>query len=99
MRRIFQPFIGYATISFTISIVMLNIFSSCKKESVSEDPLPNPSYNILIPKIESWLDAQKIVMSTDSRARIDSLKRSLNFNEMHLEKYKDSKEFIVIPVF
>ena len=74
------------------------ILFSCKKENIDVNPPQSPSNEKLIPKIKSWLDEQKKGLSTISAARIDSLQQNLNYGEIRLEKYKESKEFILIPV-
>jgi len=94
----FGPLVAYKTAVFIFSSFLLILFVSCKKEALNAEETQNQSYETLIPKINSWLDAQKIGLPASSVVRIDSLKMNLSYGEIHLEKYKDSKEFIVIPV-
>ena len=74
------------------------ILFSCRKENADIEKPLNQNYEYLIPKIKSWLDKQKNDLSTTSALRIDSLKLNLSYGEIRLEKYRESKEFIVIPV-
>lgn len=88
-KKIFMRPLLWATLFMLIS---------CKKENLKEEEPQTPVYENLIPKIKSWLDEQKNGMSTASKAKIDELKMSVKFEEIRLEKYKDSKEFIIVPV-
>ena len=76
---------------------MLILFS-CKKENIDANTPQSPSNEKLIPKIKSWLDEQKKGLSATSSARIESLETNLSYGEIRLEKYKESKEFIVVPI-
>jgi hypothetical protein len=80
-----------------LGAIMLILFS-CKKEAIEAHTPQNPANNQLIPKIKSWLDEQKNGLSTASLANIESLELNLSYGEIRLEKYKESKEFIVIPI-
>ncbi|TMI95643.1 MAG: hypothetical protein E6H08_05950 [Bacteroidetes bacterium] len=80
-----------------LCFVMLILFS-CKKETTKVAPPQDSPNEKLIPMIKSWLDEQKKSLSTASSARIDSLKLNLNYDEISLEKYKESNELIVIPI-
>ena len=80
-----------------ILLVML-FFIACKKESLNADNPQNPANEQLISKIKSWLDEQKNGLPANSVARIDSLKGSLVYNELRLEKYRESNEFIIVPI-
>ena len=77
-------------------------FISCKKETQSPQELIPQQEAIVdqatIKKVNTWLDEQKNGLSAISVARIDSLKLNLSYGETRLEKYKESKQLIVIPV-
>src|SRR5215204_4349527 len=77
---------------------MVFLLISCKKENLDAEKPTNQNNEYLIPKIKSWLEEQKNGLPTVSVARIDSLKLNLSYGEIRLEKYKDSKELVVIPV-
>ena len=83
--------------SLTAFILVLS-FISCKKESNDAGISKAPSNGLLILKIQSWLDKQKTDLPETSIAKIDSLKGALDYSNLHLEKYKASQEFIVVPV-
>ena len=87
---------GYAILLCSLFLSIF-IFSCRKNESNLEDS-QNESYEYLIPKIKLWLDKQKNDLPESSVARIDSLKENLTYTEIRLEKYKESKDFIVVPV-
>ena len=90
MKRLFflQPML-WATLFFLFS---------CKKENVDIEQPPIQDHKYLIPKINAWLDKQKDGLSAVTAARIDSLKLNLSYGEIRLEKYKETKEFIVVPL-
>lgn len=77
---------------------MIFYLISCKKENVDIEQPPIQDYKHLIPKINAWLDKQKIDLPAVSVAKIESLEINLSYGEIKLEKYKESKEFIVIPI-
>jgi len=74
------------------------ILFSCRKENTDPGIPQNFTNEKLISKVKSWLDEQKNDIPIASAGKIDSLKSNLNYGEMRLEKYKGSKEFIVIPI-
>jgi hypothetical protein len=71
---------------------------SCKKESMNEDIPQNPSNEMLIPKIKTWLNEQTKGLPAASAEIIKTLESNLSYGEIRLEKYKETKEFIVIPI-
>ena len=83
--------------SLAVFILVLS-FISCKKESNDTGIAKGPGNEMLIVKIQSWLEKQKTDLPETSIAKIDSLKGALDYNNLHLEKYKASLEFIVVPV-
>ncbi len=93
-----QPTIGVRAAIFLFLFLSI-LFTSCQKSELKdEEQQQAQSYGHLIPKIESWLDEQKNGQTTAAIARIDSLKSNLNYEEIRLETFKDSKVFIVVPV-
>lgn len=74
------------------------ILLSCKKENVDAEPPQSAVNEKLIPKINEWLNRQKDDLSAGTAARIDSLKLNLNYGKIRLEKFQESKAFIVIPI-
>ena len=74
------------------------VLFSCKKETNIADTPQTSTNEKIISKIKSWLDQQKKELSGVSLARVESLELNLSYEEIWLEKYKESKEFIIIPV-
>lgn len=83
--------------SLTVFILVLS-FISCKKESNDAGIAKGPGNGMLILRIQSWLEKQKTDLPETSKARIDSLKGALEYNNLHLEKYRGVEEFIVVPI-
>jgi len=84
--------------SLQLFLLML-LFMSCKKQDINPDiPDQDPAKELLIPKIESWLDKQKTDLPTSSAAKINLLKESLDYNNLHMEKYRTSEDFIIVRV-
>ena len=79
-------------------LLVMFFFSACKKGSIDANFPQNPANEKLIPMIKLWLEIQKKDLPEAALARIESLESNLNYAEMRLEKYKESKELIVIPV-
>ena len=81
----------------SLCVIMLISFS-CKKEGIHDEIPQSPSYENLIPKIKLWLEEQKKGLRATSAETIKSLESNLSYGEIRLEKYKETKEFIIIPV-
>jgi len=78
-------------------VLALPFLISCKKENITDNP-QNPDKEKLIAKVKSWLDNQKKDLPVGDTAKIHSLKGSLDYNELRLERYKDLENFIVVPI-
>lgn len=83
---------------FILALFSTALFNSCKKESSDAVSPQTTVSETLIAKIKSWLDEQKTGLPGTPAAKIESLKLNLSYGETRLEKYKESKELIVIPV-
>ncbi len=79
-------------------LLLSTLIISCKKDNLVTEETKQPSFENLIPKIKSWIDGQKNGLPTASVAKIESLESNLSYSEIRLEKYKESKELIVIPI-
>ena len=86
------------TLLLPLLCAIVFILISCKKENLDVSEPQSSSYENLIPKIKSWLDGKKKGLSAASSARIESLETNLSYGKIRLEKYKESKEFIVVPI-
>ncbi len=93
------PLIAKNVVAVIFSFLLIStLIISCKKSNLVTEETKQPSFENLIPKIKSWIDGQKNGLSTASAATIESLESNLSYGEIRLEKYKDSKELVVIPI-
>ena len=82
---------------FSFAFLVLLFLVSCKKESIPDIPPDLPKEDLVV-KVKSWLDIQKKGLSIADTMKIESLKRSLNYVERHLEPYKNWKNLLVVPI-
>src|SRR6266542_2684392 len=74
------------------------ILLSCKKEDSKSTDTSTQLNQDLIAKINSWLDTLKVGANENQILKLESLKQNLNFSELHLEKYLQNDQFVVVPV-
>lgn len=72
---------------------MLVLFS-CQKEAVKKDN----SNDLIISKVNNWLDKQKSEKQPNKAANIDLLKENIDFSSLNFEDLNQNEQFIVIPI-
>src|SRR5688500_8275059 len=72
---------------------MIVVLFSCQK-----DPIQDNSNDLLISKVNTWLDKQKSTKQPNKAANIDLLKENINFSALKFENLNANEQFIVIPI-
>lgn len=79
------------TIPALIAFVML--FTACQKESKKLS-----DQDVVITKINSWLDSRLQANNETVNATILQLKANLDFTQLWDEEYRDRSKFIIVPL-
>ncbi len=84
------------TFLFVSSLMLL--FNSCRKETTTNNET-RVSNLAMIAKINSWLDENKQAdTSKQSKAILESVRESLDFNKLSFEKLNNKEKFCVVPL-
>lgn len=69
------------------------VFFSCQK-----NPIKDKSNDLLISKVNSWLDKQKSERQANKATNIDLLKENIDYSALKFEGHNENEQFIVIPI-
>src|SRR5688572_751167 len=72
---------------------MILILLSCQKNEVRDN-----SNELLISKINSWLEKQKSEKQPNKASNIDLLKENIDFSALKFEGLNENEQFVVVPV-
>ena len=77
---------------------ILVVINSCKKSYESNDSTSTQN-SLIITKINSWLDANKKLDSSQrTKDIVESIRSSLDFNKMSFQKLNAKEKFCIIPL-